>query len=195
MYAKLDDEELYYIRVLCPLYRSILLAAVRGWMDERETGAEELTVLPGDVVKHGVDAIRTYFADKRADKLLRELQGARHQAANVNEQIGKLDTKLDAKLDHLENYMDSNTRAMMTLATAEGNLRDYPSLWTLEYRRDGPMLTSTFVLKIRSHLSGKCFHEPIEITVPNKLFGDYGVVIKVRMPDILTKVGWLPMKW
>jgi hypothetical protein len=35
------------------------------------------------------------------------------------------------------------------------------------------------VLKLRSQLSGKCFHGPIEITVPNQFFGKYGVVIKV----------------
>lgn len=152
-------------------------------MDEREAGAKNLTVLPGEIVNVGGDAIRKYFADRRASKLLLEIQDTRHQVANVNEQIGKHGTNVDTQLDRLNDTIAVTTNATNALVIGKDYFEAYPSLWTLEYQRDGPRFMSKFVLKIRSYVSGKCFHDPIEITVPNQLLVDCGVIIKVRLSD------------
>lgn len=93
---------------------------------------------------------------------------------------GFIRAEIAAGNSHAVAHVDDTKLAIITNSAAKGNRADYPALWTLEYQKDGPMLSSTFALRLRSHLSGKCFHEPIEITVPNQFFGKYGVVIKVR---------------
>lgn len=62
--------------------------------------------------------------------------------------------------------------------------RAYPALWTLEWKEDAPIGQLKFALQLRSHLSGNCFHSPIELTVPSTFFAKYGVAIKVSFtPD------------
>ncbi|DAZ94561.1 TPA: hypothetical protein N0F65_004177 [Lagenidium giganteum] len=90
--------------------------------------------------------------------------------------------------------MDANKDALMTMSAGDDNRRLYPALWTLEYQTSAAMKTTTLIMKIRSDLSGKCFHEPLEITVGDKFFAQYGTYIKgglslfaSAVPDVFGK--------
>jgi hypothetical protein len=87
--------------------------------------------------------------------------------------------------------VESSKDAILTHIDTFGNRRDYPALWTLEYREDRAAM-SKVILRMRSHLSGKCFHDPIEIKVPPKFFGKHGVAIKVGAS--LIQGGWI-QRW
>ncbi|TMW58627.1 hypothetical protein Poli38472_010186 [Pythium oligandrum] len=111
-----------------------------------------------------------------------------HRASSMKKDSSSLQvTDMEARFQSLlENQfkdvyarIDQSTEKMLKQLAEIGNRRDYPSLWTLEQRpqTSGLGLTTTYVLKIRSHLSGKCYHEPIVITVKSGFFGKFGVQI------------------
>jgi GTPase SAR1 family protein len=134
-----------------------------------------------------------WYVDKKWLLHVDELSSGFIDGTETDRQVTGYVQQLDAKIDNLNcqvvagtnsvhTHLDNVKQALLTQGAAEGNRRDFPALWTLEYQQDGPMLTSTFVLRIRSHLTGKCYHEPIELTVPRQFFGKYGVAIKVSSP-------------
>ncbi|TMW58626.1 hypothetical protein Poli38472_010185 [Pythium oligandrum] len=78
-------------------------------------------------------------------------------------------------------HIDVSTDKLLKQLAEIGNRRDYPALWTLELHEGSKYfgLASTYILRIRSQLSGRCFHDPIEITVPGTFFAKYGIFIKL----------------
>jgi hypothetical protein len=74
---------------------------------------------------------------------------------------------------------DARNTIQQTAITAASEHSKYPALWTITYRDFS--LRSQYEVKLRSQLSGECFHDPIIITVPSDVFGKYGVAIKVRL--------------
>jgi GTPase SAR1 family protein len=80
--------------------------------------------------------------------------------------------------EQLETAISNGNNMVAKLITGQ-LYRHYPALWTLEWKESAPTGQLVFELKLRSHLSGNCFHTPIELKVPNTFFVKYGVVIMV----------------
>lgn len=97
--------------------------------------------------------------------------------------------KLHSHINSLGMKVENVKATLASQIDGQLNRRLYPALWTIECKQESSLLTSTFVLKMRSHLSDKCFHDPIEVTVANELFGKYGIVIKVRTA-LTSGVSW-----
>ncbi|TMW58615.1 hypothetical protein Poli38472_010174 [Pythium oligandrum] len=92
-------------------------------------------------------------------------------------------TLLENQFQDVYAHIDLSTDKLLKQLAEIGNRRDYPALWTLELQQEKKLLglTSTYILKLRSHLSGRCFHPPITITAANSFFGKYGVQIKLGL--------------
>ncbi|DAZ94568.1 TPA: hypothetical protein N0F65_004184 [Lagenidium giganteum] len=101
-------------------------------------------------------------------------------AARIDKAQQDLSDQIKDDLTHakadLVSRMDANKDALMTMSAGDDNRRLYPALWTLEYQTSATMKTTTLILKIRSDLSGKCYHEPLEITHKCAICADSEVV-------------------
>lgn len=107
--------------------------------------------------------------------------------ASISKTRGTTDmTVILTELHQIKGEIRETKQTVITVAAAVGNRRDYPALWTLDYKKSH--LVDTYTLSMRSHLSGKCYHNPIPIRVPSEFFSKYGVVIKVRRHTILARV-------
>ncbi|TMW58628.1 hypothetical protein Poli38472_010187 [Pythium oligandrum] len=98
----------------------------------------------------------------------------------VSDLEARFQTLLENQFQNVYEKIDKSTDKLTKQLAEVGNRRDYPSLWTLEYRpeSDGTVSTASYIVKIRSHLSGVCYHEPIVVTVKTGFFDKYGIQIR-----------------
>lgn len=128
-------------------------------------------------------------------------QGLDNIALLVGQQLGNMEHLFQQNAEHIDAVANEIQRAQIALITGMENKAKFPSLWTLEYQQPespgggghGPgiiaalkrKVMTTIILKFRSELSGKCYHEPITISVAPELLARYGKYLKVRCVTII----------
>ncbi|EGZ30130.1 hypothetical protein PHYSODRAFT_258407 [Phytophthora sojae] len=121
-------------------------------------------------------------------------QGLDNIALLVGQQLGNMEHLFQQNAEHIDAVANEIQRAQIALITGMENKAKFPSLWTLEYQQPespgggghGPgiiaalkrKVMTTIILKFRSELSGKCYHEPITISVAPELLARYGKYLK-----------------
>jgi GTPase SAR1 family protein len=83
-----------------------------------------------------------------------------------------------------------------------GSRADYPTLWTLTYTTTTPSTIATtsakakagrLVVRVLSDVSGKCWHEPLELTVASKWLTQYGGAIKLGISVLANAAATAPV--
>ncbi|GLE02865.1 hypothetical protein PINS_up011729 [Pythium insidiosum] len=77
--------------------------------------------------------------------------------------------------------LEQSRNALMNMFAGATNRRLFPALWTLETQPHATTKTMTLRIRIRSDLSGLCFHEPLSITLGDATVAKYGSLIQVRL--------------
>ncbi|KAG7385902.1 hypothetical protein PHYPSEUDO_000964 [Phytophthora pseudosyringae] len=131
-----------------------------------------------------------------AAEVARIQQGVEKLATIVENQLNTMERQFQQNAEHIANVANEIQRSQISLITGMKNKAKFPSLWTLEYqgfeRGNGIMGSSivaslqrkvmaTVVLKFRSDISGKCYHEPITISAAPAIFSRFGKCLKVGL--------------
>ncbi|TMW69647.1 hypothetical protein Poli38472_001803 [Pythium oligandrum] len=79
--------------------------------------------------------------------------------------------ELDGVKNELKTKMDSVGDKLLQTSAGDGNHRDLPALWMVEYVQKPK---ARLILWILSEISGRCFHKPIEIAVSRQFLAKHG---------------------
>ncbi|TMW64974.1 hypothetical protein Poli38472_009141 [Pythium oligandrum] len=79
--------------------------------------------------------------------------------------------ELAAMQNVLKKNMDSVGDKLLQTSAGDGNHRDLPALWMVEYVQKPK---ARLILWILSEISGRCFHKPIEIAVSRQFLAKHG---------------------
>ncbi|KAJ8569066.1 hypothetical protein ON010_g6195 [Phytophthora cinnamomi] len=119
--------------------------------------------------------------------------------AVVGKQSDSMERLFQQNAEHIDAIAKEIQRSHIALITGMKNKAKFPSLWTLEYQQPSQNTSSdrgigsgivaalrskvmaTVVLKFRSELSGKCYHDPIVISVAPEVLSRYGKFVKVGL--------------
>ncbi|GMF18086.1 unnamed protein product [Phytophthora fragariaefolia] len=133
-----------------------------------------------------------------ATEMAQIVQGLENLAAVVANQSDNMEHLFEQNAERIKDMADKIQRSQIALITGMQNKAKCPSLWTLEYQQpeknlnDGGMgfgiiaalknkVTTTAVLKFRSELSGKYYHDPITISVAPAMLSSYGKFLKAGL--------------
>ncbi|TMW58614.1 hypothetical protein Poli38472_010173 [Pythium oligandrum] len=119
------------------------------------------------------DVIQLASGPRLMNLLLSELSDMETRLVTI---VSRCFRVVESGLHDLQARIDATKQSLVQFVKTHSHRLEYPALWTLEYQRQG--IQSTYVVKLRSHLTGKCYHEPIELSVGSDFFGKYGVHIK-----------------
>ncbi|KAL4171136.1 hypothetical protein KRP22_009234 [Phytophthora ramorum] len=116
-------------------------------------------------------------------------------STTVEKHSDDMDRQFQLNGEHIDAAVDALKRSQISLITGMQNKAKFPSLWTLEYQgfdSEGSMassfvtslqrkVTTTVIVKFRSELSGKCYHDPIAIPAAREVFSRFGKFLKVGL--------------
>ncbi|KAJ0388738.1 hypothetical protein P43SY_011018 [Pythium insidiosum] len=87
----------------------------------------------------------------------------------------RMETTIVAGFEQTAVGQEQTRNALMNMFAGATNRRLFPALWTLETEPHAATKTVTLRIRIRSDLTGVCFHEPLCITVGDASVAKYGI--------------------
>jgi hypothetical protein len=167
-YAVSKEGKRYEVdRLITERHEKKLASGVTGFKASTRSSASEL--LPPKM---------EWYENKIWNAPEEQVSGSTRDPGNEQTAVEKLVGGLVIEIHSLRNEVrDAQNTIQQTVITAASEHSKYPALWTITYRDQS--IRSQYEVKLRSQLSGKCFHSPIVITVPSDVLSKYGVAIKV----------------
>ncbi|KAJ0398658.1 hypothetical protein P43SY_009953 [Pythium insidiosum] len=104
----------------------------------------------------------------------------------------RMETTIVTGFEQTTKGQEQTRNALMNMFAGATNRRLFPALWTLETEPHAATKTVTLRIRIRSDLTGVCFHEPLCITVGDASVAKYGIkaglsVFSCVVPDFFGK--------
>ncbi|KAJ0411199.1 hypothetical protein ATCC90586_003838 [Pythium insidiosum] len=132
--------------------------------------------------------------DSVLQQIREDIQCIKQGQARVEQGQERVETKIVAGFEQTALLQEQTRNALMNMFAGATNRRLFPALWTLETEPHASTKTMTLRIRIRSDLSGMCFHEPLSLTVGDATIAKYGSFIQAGLsvfscvvPDFLGK--------